>query len=737
MNAASPHQADESWRRFLPNRKQALLALLGLFLALVALVAVGYVTTGIPEVNALVKKQTTHVYYSDGRTELGRIGGIDRTNVALSDVPKPVQQAVLAAEDQHYYSESGISPTGILRALWTDVRGGEIKQGGSTITQQYAKNAYLTQDRTFTRKIKEIFIAVKLDRTRSKDRVLQDYLNTIYFGRGAYGIEAASQAYFGHHVKDLNVGQGAVLAGLIRSPGALDPAANPSAAQKRWHQVIDAMVKQKWLSAADAKALHFPDVKPPARNAQSGLAGPTGFVIEAVKKDLADHGFSEARLNQGGYRVVTTIDKKAQDAAVHAEESVLAQHRTAKGGPLSALVAVQPGTGAVRAMYGGQDFGSTSIPKSFVNLAYEPRQPGSSFKPYTLVAALDKGMSLRAAFDGTSPKHVPGYGADQQVSNDSNEQCPYPCTLVQATADSINTVFVPLAIKVGPDRVRQTAYDAGVARTNPLASRDGNVGAGITLGIYDVRPIDQAVGYATIAAGGQRAEPYLVGKVLDGSGHMVYQTDPKPHRAFDQQVAANATYALEQVLTSGTAAGKGLGGRPAAGKTGTTSKNADAWFVGFTPQLSAAVWMGNPTESEPLTNVPGYEGGVYGGGLPATIWQQFMNAALQGEPVKSFPQPTFSGSGAAPQATSSATASPTATPSASPSSTSSPTSQPTQSPTQSPTSQPTQSPTTQPTQPAATQSPAPSPTATKQQKNSTVSDTSTSTGTSPSPSPSG
>jgi membrane peptidoglycan carboxypeptidase len=254
--------------------------------------------------------------------------------------------------------------------------------------------------------------------------------------------------------------------------------------------------------------------------------------------------------------------------------------------------------------------------------------------------------------------------------------------------------------------------------------------------------IDQAVGYATIAAGGQRAEPYLVGKVLDGSGHMVYQTDPQAHRAFDAQVAANATYAMEQVLTSGTAAGKGLAGRPAAGKTGTTSKNADAWFVGFTPQLSAAVWMGNPTESEPLTNVPGYEGGVYGGGLPATIWQQFMNAALQGDPVETFPQPSFSGSGAVPQPTSSATASPTATSSASPSSTSSPTPSSTASPTSSPTGQPTQSPTPQPTQspttPPSTQSPAPSPTATKQQKNSTVSGTSTSAGTSPSPSaPSG
>jgi membrane peptidoglycan carboxypeptidase len=707
VNAATRPGSDAGWRRFLPSWRQVLWVVLGAFLLLVLLVVVGYLTTGIPAANAIVKKQTTYLYYSDGKTELGRLGTVNRTSVPLSDVPPPVRQAVLAAEDRNFYHEAGISPTGILRALWVDVTGGEVKQGGSTITQQYAKNAYLTQDRTFTRKIKEIFIAVKLDHSRSKDRVLQDYLNTIYFGRGAYGIEAASRAYFGKPVHDLDAAQGAVLAGLIRSPSGLDPAVNPAGAQRRWHQVIDGMVKGGWLTPQQASGLQFPtkSLIPPSR-ATNTVSGPNGYVIQAVKKELTAKGFDESRLNLGGYRVVTTIDKRAQDAAVKAEQDILASRRAAGGEPLSALVAVQPGNGAVRAMYGGQDYGSPNVPKSFVNLAYEPRQPGSSFKPYTLVTALEQGIGLNTAYDGSSPKHVRGYGAKQEVQNDSGEQCPYPCTLTVATARSINTVFVPLAVQVGPKNVRNTAYDMGVARSNPLSDQGGFVGAGITLGIYDVRPIDQAVGYATIADGGTRATPYLVAKVLDNGGHTVYEAHPDTSRAIDPDVAANAAYAMRQVLESpqGTASGKTLPGRPAAGKTGTTTNNADAWFVGFTPQLSTAVWMGNKTESEPLTNVRGFEGGVYGGGLPASIWQEFMTSALAGQPVMQFPTPTFSGHGQSPSParTTSGGASPTTSPSLTPTVTPSIPLSPTVTPS------PTLPPSTQPSpSPTATQSPPP------------------------------
>ncbi len=671
-----PRPPRAGWRRVLPTRRQALWGLLGLFALLVAGCVAGYALTDIPAANAIVRQQATHVYYSDGHTLLGRIGSVNRTNVPLSKVPKPVREAVLAAEDRNFYSEPGISPTGILRALWVDVRGGDIQQGGSTITQQYAKNAYLTQERSFTRKIKEIFIAVKLSRQRSKDEVLQDYLNTIYFGRGAYGIQAAAHAYFRKDVSALTPAEGAVLAAVIRAPTALDPARNQAANERRWHYVVDGMVAEHWLPRADADALRYPTVQPPPSGQQ--VSGPNGFVMEAVKAELARRGFDENRLNLGGYTVVTTIDKQAQDAAVKAVDDVTAKLKVTSKDPqlngrrpLTALVSVQPGDGAVRAMYGGRDFAAKDVPKSFVNLVYDRRQPGSSFKAYTLVTALKQGISLRSVYDGSSPKYVKGYPPNNQVRNDSNEQCPYPCSLVRATAESINTVYVPLAITVGPDKVRDTAYAMGVSRENPLSGDSGHAAAGITLGIYPVRPIDQAVGYATLAAGGVRNDPYLIGKVLDGSGQVVYRSHPHGERVMDTSVAADATYALEQVLQpGGTAHGKAPAGRPAAGKTGTTTKHADAWFVGYTPQLSTAVWMGNPTAAEPLV-VNG--SGVYGGAYPASVWQEYMTEALQGKPVAELPQPTFSGEvqgqpatpSPSPSASVSATASPS--PSGSPS----------------------------------------------------------------------
>jgi membrane peptidoglycan carboxypeptidase len=658
--------ARTGWRRFVPHtRGQWGLVVLGCVALVVVLFGIGYATTTIPSPNKIVTQQTATLYYADGHNVFGRVGTVNRIDVPIDRVPKNVQHAVLAAEDRGFYSESGVSPKGILRALWVDLRGGGVQQGGSTITQQYAKNAYLSQQRTFSRKFKEFFIAVKLSKTRSKDRILQDYLNTIYFGRGAYGIEAAARTYFGKNVDRLTTAEGAVLAASIRSPGNYDPALHPQAAKARWAYVIDGMVKTKWLSRSDADAMRYPATLPRKSTGGGGGMDPNGFAREAVTAELAKLGYDEDRLTVGGYRIVTTLDRNAQLGAIAAEQEILPPK---PGGPLSALVSVQPGDGAVRAMYGGADFGNPKFQKNYTNLATSfPRQAGSSFKPYTLIAALQDGIGLGSTFDGRSPQTFPGY--PKPVSNSGGEQCP-SCTLVQATAQSVNTVFVPLAIKVGPDKIVNVAHEAGVASKQIDQYRQQ---AGITLGIADVSVLDQAVGYATIAAQGERAQPYLVAKIISRSGHVVYTARTHTQQVFPKDVMADTTFAMTKVLDCsmhGTACGKGLPGRPAAGKTGTTEKNENAWFIGFTPQLSTAVWIGMSDPHQTIVGIPGNAGEVFGGGPPAQIWQRMMTQALQGKPVLTFPGPAHVGQDIgtpSPTPTPTASATPSKSPSPTPS----------------------------------------------------------------------
>ncbi len=722
MSPSSGAPVTSGLRRYMPGRRQMLWGLLIAFAATVALVGIGYARTGIPNPSAFATAQATTLYYSDGKTVLARLGNTSRIDVSLDKVPIDVQHAVLAAEDRHYYSEPGISPTGILRALVTDIRGREISQGGSTITQQYVKNAYLNSERTFTRKFKEIFISVKLANTRSKRQILEDYLNTIYFGRGAYGIQAAARAYFGEDVSKLNAAQGAVLAATISQPSFYDPAVNATAARDRWRYVIDGMVSQHWLSADDASSMSYPHVdKVSSLKSGSTCTGWRGFICDAVSQELEKHDFDGARLNVGGYRVITTIDKAAQDAAVQAE-SQFGGHYVGSGidkGRESALVSVQPGDGAIRAMYGGNKHCPTAHrhPDSCTDLTgvggNYARPPGSSFKPYTLIAALKEGIGLNSTYHGPSHIDFPGTNG-KGISNSEQESCG-TCTLLQALAKSINTIFVPLAQQVGPDKVVDAAYDAGIPK-----SRDLPAVPALTLGTDGVSPLDQAVGYATIAAQGERAEPYLVARVETREGHdVVYRAKKKLTHVFDADVMADTTYAMTKVFDcgmGGTACGRALSGRPAAGKTGTNgasepgeSGNLDAWFVGFTPQLSTAVWYGNSDRNKPVT-ANGAE--LFGGMLPAQTWQAMMNGALSGKPVEAFPPPANVGGNEGNASPAPSSPSPTETPSESPSSSVSPTVTPTSTPTVIPThtKSPSPSPTSSPsptTSPAQANSPPP------------------------------
>ncbi|PRY38555.1 membrane peptidoglycan carboxypeptidase [Geodermatophilus tzadiensis] len=614
--------------------KIALAALAGLFVLLGVFVGVVYATTEVPDPDSVSNAQTTVVYYADGTTEMGRLGDTNRTNVALDQVSEPAREAVLAAENRNFYSDPGISFTGIVRAAWNNLTGGST-QGGSTITQQYVKNAFLTSDQTFSRKFQELFLAVKLDNEYSKDEILENYLNTIYFGRGAYGIEAAADTFFGVPAAELTAEQGAVLAVLVRSPSSYDPEANPEGAQDRWALVLDAMVEEGWLTPEERAAAVYPPVQPRPEGSTQGIpSGPEGLVVQQAIDELRAKGYTDQQLLAGGLRIVTTVDKAAQDAALTAVGDVM------DGQPdnlRQALVAVDPRTGAVRAYYGG----SSGTGNDY---AQAQRQPGSSMKPYVLATALDQGISVNARRDGSSPQTFPDREAP--VRNSGGASCG-ACTLVEAMTRSLNTTFYGLAYEVGPENVRGTALAAtGLPETwqggplegsTTLANADGFTGSAIGIGEYEMRPIDQAVGFATFANGGQHRDPYFVSRVTDTEGAVLLEYGGESgEQVLRTEVANDVTFALEGVAQYSRRALDG--GREVASKTGTQGLNADdnsdAWMVGYTPSISAAVWMGTDAR-EPIVNSD--EAIIYGSGLPGAIWQQFMDTVLEGTPEEDLP----------------------------------------------------------------------------------------------------
>jgi membrane peptidoglycan carboxypeptidase len=631
-----PRAAYDGFRRYVPSFKQ-FLALAGVgFLALVALLGVAYAATPIPQPNDMISAQTTIVYYDDGKTEIGRFGEQNRIIIPIDQVPDHVQKAVLAAEDRSFYENRGISPTGIARAFWTNLRGGAT-QGGSTITQQYAKNAYLSSERTYTRKFKEFFIAVKLARRDDKNKILADYLNTIYFGRGAYGIQTAAQTFFGVDAKDLTVEQGAVLASVIRSPAGYDPENHPDRLAARFNYVLDGMVTKGWLNASDRAGMQVP----PLAEAAKPKGGSNYYLMDTVRRELKAHDFTDQDIDLGGLRVITTFDKRSQRAAVRAvrQERPRENARNVHIG----LSAVQPGTGAVVAMYGGATAGG-------LNEVTQARvQPGSAFKPFALAGALRDGIGLKSRYSGNSPLDVPG--TDKEVNNEFDRDYGSSVDLVKATEQSINTAFVDLTLDMGARKVVDAAVDAGIPADTPgLEANAVN-----TLGTASVRNIDMATAYATFAAKGKAATWYTVQEVKGANGGTRYEAHPKTTRAFDEDVTSDVSYALQQVVKNGTGTEALSLDRPAAAKTGTAALRPDtttsAWFVGYTPQLSAAVDFYKGTGRADLDGVGGLST-FFGGEYPARIWTAFMTAALQNKDVETFPPPAYVGETVNPQPTS-------------------------------------------------------------------------------------
>ncbi len=582
--------------------------------------------TDVPSPNEVSSSEATIVYWADGTTELGRLGEATRRSVPLASVPIEVQNAVLAAEDRTFYEHGGISPLGLGRAIWNNVSGGST-QGGSTITQQYAKNAYLSQDRSWDRKIREALLAFKLETVVSKSQILEDYLNTIYFGRGAYGIEAASIAYFGKPVTELTTSEGAVLASIIKSPSGLSPEENLAALKGRWDYVVDAMVEQGWLTPTKRAGASFPEIA--KAKAGNRLGGQIGFLLNAVTTELAALGFDETEIQRGGLRITSTFERKAQRAATAAVKQEGPTSNTA--GLRIGLAAIRPGTGRVIAMYGGKDFVDDQINNATRRFA----QAGSTFKPFALAAAVEAGTPLSSMWNGDSPATIKGYTLTNYGDKSYGK-----VSMLQATERSINTAYVELESDIGVEQVADAALRSGIPESTPGLNL-GQLDLTFVLGTASPSGLDMANSYATFAASGARATPTVIIKVLGPNGGLLYETDPQTTEAFTPDVANTVTYALSKVVTNGTGATALALGRPAAAKTGTTDGNRSAWFVGFTPQLATAVLMAKEDEAGIPVSLSGTGGlgTVTGGSFPAAIWVAFMKAALDESEEVAFPAP--------------------------------------------------------------------------------------------------
>ena len=630
--------------------KRGLWALLGLFLLGLAGVGFAYATTDIPEPNEIATAQASIVYYADGKTEMARLSDAqgNRESVPLSKVPEHMQHAMLAAEDQDFYQNNGISPTGIARAVWVAVKGGQATQGGSTITQQYVKNYFLTQDRTLQRKAREILISIKIDKQQSKDQILENYLNTIYYGRGAYGIQTASKAYFNKDVSKLTVAESAFLAAVIRGPSLYDPGLGDEQtanAEERSGFILDAMVKKGWLSPEDRAAAEFPKFRTYKPQTQSG---PTGYLVDMVKRELlTKYKLTEADLDRGGLRIISTVERTKQRAM----EAAVKEERPQKTPSVHVgMASIKPGDGGIVALYGGDDYS-----KRQQNAATQDKmQAGSTFKIFTLIAALQSGdVSLKSRYDGRSPQYFKEFadptadtasGRRGRVKNFGNESFGQ-IDLRKATGSSVNTVYAQLNIGAGPDASMTAAKDAGVR--SKLEPNMANV-----LGTDYVTVMDMATAYATIAAQGVRADPYIVKEIrfLDENIPTI-KVEKKTQQVFDKDLMSDVIDAMTYPVEGGTAryVGRNLG-RPAAGKTGTSESFRSAWFNGYVPQLQAAVGLyrsGKDGEELAMENLPN-AGDITGGTYPARIWTAYMKVALERTPVKQFPKPANINPDAAP-----------------------------------------------------------------------------------------
>ena len=594
-----------------------------------------YTQYDVPEPKELQPSQISTIVAGDSETQLAKLVPPEgnRRQVTLDEIPDYVEDSVLAAEDREFWTNSGFSFTGLGRAVLGKLTGDASAGGGSTITQQYVKNTLVGDEYSYVRKIRELIYSVKMTNEWSKEDILNAYLNTVYFGRNAYGIEAASNAYFNKDAKDLTKEEGALLAGVIQSPSVLDPWVDEERSQARWNYVMDGLVEMGDLDQSERDQLVFPETRDPSEySAYTEAPGAYGHIKNQVIDELSRVGITEDQLATGGLKVTTTIDMTVQNAstdAAHAQLAVLQEDARA------AAVTIDPATGAVRGYYGGDDSGGWDYANS-------PLQTGSTFKIMTLAAALQQGIDLNTYYS-SAPYQLPG---SQIVTNDVGGGCG-SCSIAEAMKKSYNTSFLRLQddLENKTQDTADMAHALGVARSLPgiektLTENGGTPYEGIVLGQYQSRPLDMATAMATLTNQGVWHQPHFVQKVENANGEVLYEnpTDGGERRV-SANVANNVISAMQPIAAWSN--GALAGGRPSASKTGTTQlgdtgQNKDAWMVGSTPQLATAVWVGTADNTSAIFNQWG--GIMYGSDAPTKIWKSILDTSLANAEQQTFPQ---------------------------------------------------------------------------------------------------
>ena len=609
-----------------------LLALPAILLGALALLVFYLVASRVPLPEDIAADAS--VVYDVSGAEVAGFAGPEqasREDVAIENLPVHVGQAVLGVEDRDFYEHRGVSLTGVARALFTNVRSGSVQQGGSTITQQYIKNATeVGTEQTYTRKVQEAALAIKLEQAYEKDEILEFYLNTIYWGRGAYGVQAAARSYFDVDATELTVNQSATLAGIIASPENFDPLENPERAEARRRVSLAGMLEKGWIDQVTHDELRAQGL-PPVIEQRAVEAGPNAYFLDGVRRELAAlPEFAQGQLFRG-YRIHTELDQRMQAAAQETLAQAVAEGPTDTG----AIVTVDPATGGVRALVGGPDFGVQQR-----NDAYRSaRQVGSSFKAFTLQAFIEAGWALDSRFDAPAEIEVTEPDDDEPVFiRNYGGSAPGEQTVLQATASSTNTVYYQMQEEAGREHVIEAARRAGLPTVREV-TRDGETVReptmtpvrSLTLGVASFTPLQMAGAFSTYAAEGTHVTPHLVTRVETPDGTVVYEAETTGPADIDVEVARGVTQALRGVVENGSGAAAQIG-RPVAGKTGTTQDSRDAWFVGYVPQLATSVWLGN-ADNSPI------EGDATGGGLAAPVWGQYMARAVEGLDVLDFTPP--------------------------------------------------------------------------------------------------
>ena len=620
------------WGRLVTLLSLAIIAVIGVFVA--------YERTELPDPNHDFQTNTSFIYYRDG-SRLGSFSVQNRQSIPYESMPKDLRNAVVSAENRTFWTDPGISVKGMVRAAWAIARGGEM-QRGSTITQQYIKVLYLSQERTMSRKFKELLLAVKMGKEVSKQDILAGYLNTIYFGRGAYGAQAAAKAFFYTDASKLTLSQSAVLAAVLNSPANFDPNGGVAARERllqRYRYVLDGMLEAGNITPAQHDEAYRQLPKFPKVPDYNRWAGTDGYLMKMVHDELIARGFSAQQIKGGGLTVMTTLARNAQKAAVAAGQKykrIAGRNAGSKGAENlhPALASVDVKTGGVLAIYGGDDYISNTR-----NWARTPRPSASTFKTYAAVAGMRHGFSLRSRLEGDA--FTPD-GDTTEVRNENNRNYG-TVSMRRAIAKSINTAFVDMVsrMKDGPKDVVQAANAAGVPK-----GTGWDLNNRIALGTAEVSPLAQAGGYATIANDGKKATPHVVGKVVDQSGKVVYQA-PKPSKqTIEADISHDVSYALQSVVEEGTGRIVADFDHHVAGKTGTSGVGdgvTAAWFVAYTKQISTAVMFVAGDSGNENLDPYAREGatGFHGGDYPARTWRDYMETAMKGMPDESFADPDW------------------------------------------------------------------------------------------------